>query len=380
MKLKGNLVTSERTGYGEIEWRGDRIVGVSPSAEIRPGEPWILPGFIDLHLHGLGPFSTEDGSAGLCGMASYAAEKGTTRLAPTWASAPHAETVEWLRCVRSLMNDPPEGARIAGAHLEGPWLSLRFGGGMNASMLRNPDPDEAKEYLDAAGGALRLVTLAPELPGALETVALLKKNGVAVSLGHSDCPPGLYDAAVGAGISEVCHLFDAYDGPQIVHGVRQPALTDLALIDDRVMKEVIMDGLHVPPELVKLTLRAAGAGHIIAITDAMQGAGLPEGRFLDSGRPYVIREGELARLESDGSIVGSSLTMNRAFYNMTVRFGFTPSEAAACLSGNPARQLGLGEVTGALRPGMAADLAVLAPDRLTVLATWLEGRRIYFRG
>ena len=231
MKLKGNLVTPERTGYGEIEWCGARITGVSPAAEIRPGEPWVLPGFIDLHLHGLGPFSTEDGGDGLCGMAAFAAETGVSRLAPAWASAPHGETVEWLRCVRSLTDDPPEGARIAGAHLEGPWLSLRFGGGMNASMLRNPDPDEAKAFLDAAGGTLRLVTLAPELPGALETVALLRENGVAVSLGHSDCPPELYDAAVDAGITEVCHLFDAYDGPRILNGVRQPAVTDLALID-----------------------------------------------------------------------------------------------------------------------------------------------------
>ena len=203
MKLKGNLVTPERTGYGEIEWQDARIVAVSPSAEIRPGEPWILPGFIDLHLHGLGPFTTEDGSAGLCGMASFAAEKGTTRLAPAWASAPRAETVDWIRCVRDLTEDPPEGARIAGSHLEGPWLSHRFGGGMNASMLRDPDLDEAREYLDAAGGSLRLVTLAPELPRALEAAALLKANGVTVSLGHSDCPPDFFGTAVENGISQL---------------------------------------------------------------------------------------------------------------------------------------------------------------------------------
>ncbi|MBQ9336364.1 MAG: amidohydrolase family protein [Lentisphaeria bacterium] len=377
MKLIGNIVAPAAARHGFVEWENDRIVRVELEGEIRPDGPWILPGFIDLHLHGTGEWMVEGGRRHLAGMAAYAAEKGMTRFTPAYASGPRDETVEWLRTVRSLVNDPPPGALIAGAHLEGPWLSRRFGGGMNAVMLRPPDTAEAQEYLDAAGGTLRLVTLAPELPGAPEVIRLLKANGVTVSIGHSACPPERFAEAVDEGISQACHLFDAWEPPVNEHGVRQPAVTDLVLIEDRVMKEIIMDGLHVPPPLVKLALRAAGADHILAITDSLQGAGLPEGRFMDSGRPYVIRDGELARLEATGTIVGSSLTMNRAFFNMTTRFGFTETEAVKCLSTNPAKQIGLAGVTGELRPGLAADLAVLEPDRLTVRSTWLAGRQIY---
>ena len=377
MRLQGNIVAGDRAGYGVIEWRGDRISRLEHGEELRPDEPWILPGFIELHLHGIGEYNVEDGECGVRGMAAFAASKGTVRMVPAYACAPHEEILDWLRMIRKLVQEPPEGARITGAHLEGPWLSARFGGGMKADQIRTPDPVQAQEYLDAAQGTLKLMTIAPELPGALEVIRLMRASGVVMSMGHSDCPPGFFGTAVECGISQICHLFDAWDVPESLRGIRQPAVTDLALIDDRVMKEIIMDGLHVPPELVILSRRAAGADHIIAITDSLQGAGLPEGRFLDAGRPYIIREGELARLESDGQIVGSSLTMNRAFFNMTTRFGFTPAEAVKCLAANPAKQLGLADRTGELREGFAADIAVLAPDRLTVLNTYLEGRRIF---
>ena len=377
MKLQGNIVSGGRAGFGVIEWNTDRISRLEFGNETQPDEPWILPGFIELHLHGIGKYNVEEGESGVRGMAAFAASKGTVRMVPAYGCAPHEEILDWLRTVRKLAQDPPEGARITGAHLEGPWLSARFGGGMDPAQIRNPDPVQAQEYLDAAQGTLKLMTIAPELPGALEVIRLMKSHGVVMSLGHSDCPPDFFATAVENGISQVCHLFDAYDVPDAPLGVRHPAVTDLALIDDRVMKEIIMDGLHVPPELVILSRRAAGADHIIAITDSLQGAGLPVGRFFDAGRPYIIREGELARLESNGQIVGSSLTMNRAFFNMTSKFGFTPAEAVKCLSTNPAKQLGLADRTGELREGLSADIAVLAPDRLTVLKTYLEGRQIF---
>ena len=143
-------------------------------------------------------------------------------------------------------------------------------------------------------------------------------------------------------------------------------MTDLALCDDRVMKEVIMDGMHVPPALVALARRAAGASHIVAITDAMQGAGLEYGRFQDVGEWYVVRAGEMARRERDNAIIGSSLTMNRAFHNMVTRFGFTPVEASRAASANPAAVAGLSGRTGMLKPGLLADITVLAPDLISV--------------
>jgi N-acetylglucosamine-6-phosphate deacetylase len=149
----------------------------------------------------------------------------------------------------------------------------------------------------------------------------------------------------------------------------------LAIIDDRVTKELIVDGMHVPPELVQLVRRASGANHIVAITDAMQGAGMKEGHFSDFGVPYTIRDGELARRDSDGAILGSSLSLNLAFRNLTQRFGFTPSEATKLLSANQARILGFAEKTGRLAVGLWADIAVLANDSKTVKACYVKGRR-----
>ncbi len=377
MQLTGNIVSETRFFYGKIEFEHGKIISVSPLEGTKPDAIWILPGLIDVHLHGSGPYSTEGGEADLRGMAQFLPSKGVTRFLPTCSCAPHEETLDFVKLVRRLAENSPEGALVAGSHLEGPWLAPAFCGGMLPEMIRRPDMQQAQEYLDAAGGTLKLMTIAPEEPGALEVIRLLRRNGVTVSSGHSACPPAFLETAVQSGISEICHLFDAYDVPVSREGVRQPALTDMVLICDNLMKEIIMDGLHVPPELVILSRRAAGADHIIAITDAMQGAGMPEGRFLDCGKPYIIREGELARRVEDNVIVGSSLSMNRAYFNMVTRFGFSPAEAAKAASGNPAKQLGLSGVTGALCPGMDADIAVLEPDRLTVRETYLQGKKIF---
>jgi N-acetylglucosamine-6-phosphate deacetylase len=248
---------------------------------------------------------------------------------------------------------------------------------MVEKMLRLPSLEVMQKLLDIAQGTLKLVTVAPELPGAKELIRLLCRNQVTVSAGHTDCPPELFPEAVSWGVSRVCHLFDAWDLPEARGGVRQPAVTDLALIDDRVMKEIIVDGLHVPPELVRLARRAAGAEHIIAISDAMQGAGLKSGRFHDCGEWYIIRDGDVARRERDNAIVGSSLSMNHAFHNMVTRFGFTVPEASLALSGNPARSIGMGGTTGTIAPGFEADLTILAPDMLTVRNCFVGGKELY---
>ncbi len=377
MKLSGNVVTPLGVKYGTLECQSDKISAIALQENVKADADWILPGFIDVHLHGSGKFNVEEGESGLRGMAEFLATKGVTRFLPTYSSAPHEEILEFVKIVQQMAALPPQGALIAGSHVEGPWLALRFCGGMIPEMLRNPDLKQAKAYLEAAQGTLKMMTIAPELPGALDVIHLLHQNGVVVSCGHTACPPDFLQTAVDAGLSEVCHLFDSYDLPEDHGGVRQAALTDMALIHDGLMKEIIMDGLHVVPELVVLARRAAGAGHIIAITDALQGAGLPEGHFLDCGKPYHIKEGEFARRDEDNAIIGSSLSMNRAFFNMTTRFGFSVEEAALASSGNQAKQLNIDAFTGSLQVGKQADVAILAPDKLTVKATILGGKRIF---
>lgn len=380
MKILGNLVTPQRTYYGSLTYDGKNITSLEELGRERLDADFILPGFIDLHLHGLGNYTTEKGEEeSLRGMAAFAPSTGVTRLCPTMASMPVDTTVTYLESINAIISSPePNSAVIAGAHLEGPWLSLEFGGGMNPVYLREPDMEEAQKYIDIGKGNLKLVTLAPELPNGMEMISFLASHGIAVSCGHSACQPEMLQEAVDRGLTEMCHLYDAYDGAYAKEGVRQPSLIDMSLINDSLMKEIIMDGLHVPPALVVMARRAAGADHIIAITDALQGAGLKYGRFLDAGRYYVIREGEMGRLEDEPwSIVGSSLTMNRAFFNMTTRFGFTPSEASLALATNASRTLKLEGITGRLEKGLLADITIIGNDHITVKQCILAGKTIY---
>ena len=376
-ELIGNIVTLESHFHGRLTWNQEGIISsIERLGDYQPGMDWILAGFIDIHLHGLGPYNTES-QEGILGMAAFAPTVGTTMLCPTLSCAPEEIMLEQLRIIAHLSkHSVTPGARIAGCHSEGPWLNPIYKGGMVHEHIRTASIREAQAFLDAAQGTLKLLTMAPEMPGALEVVRFLCAHGVQVSCGHSGLPTWLYEDAIQAGITQFCHLFDAYPCPVSHEGVRQPALTDLAIIDDRVFKELIVDGMHVPPELLALVHKAAGADHIIAITDAMQGAGLKEGHFQDLGVAYTIREGELARRDSDGAILGSSLSMNLAFANLTKRFGFTPSEASKMLSANQAKILGMDNCTGRLEAGLWADVTVLADDRKTVKACYLKGKAL----
>ena len=374
--LEGNIVTENDVFHGRLYFQNSVITAIEKTGEMQNGTDWILAGFIDVHLHGLGIYDAWS-RENIIGMAEFAPSKGTTRFCPAFSCAEKERLLDILTTVRDLVRNPPPGAKIIGSHLEGPWLNPANKGGMIEKMLRQPSIAEANDYLKASDGTLRLVTIAPELPGALDVIRLLNAADVRVSAGHTGCPPEKLTAAVDAGISQMCHLFDAYDLPADPGGVRHPALTDMALIDDRVMIEIIMDGLHVPPELIRLALRAAGPDRVIAITDALQGAGLPECRFCALGRWYRMKEGELGRLEDDNTIVGSSLTPNRAFFNMTKRFGFSPVEASKALSANPARAMGIASITGKLEPGLGVDITVMKPDSLSVKACYLEGKQIF---
>lgn len=378
MFLEGNIITEEKSFYGTLFCEAGKISKITPLGKYEEGKDLILAGFIDTHFHGMGNFDAQEPDS-LDGIRKYAVEKGITTIAPAYSSLPCEDTLVWLRKIHEIIQGGQNdgGAILAGAHLEGPWLSYKFRGGMREDMLRLPTMEEAENMIKAAPGNIRIVTIAPELPGSREVVRFLKEQGITVSLGHSECPPEKFPEMVDMGISQVCHLFDAYDSPGKGGGVRQVALTDMILIDDRVMIELILDGLHVPPALIQLVRKAAGAKRIIGITDSLQGAGLSHGRFLCDGRWYVIKEGEVGRLEEDGGIVGSSLTMNRAFYNLTEKFSFSCEDATVILSANPAKILKLQDKTGKLQEGLDADIAVLAPDKLTVKRTVLKGREVF---
>jgi N-acetylglucosamine-6-phosphate deacetylase len=379
-KLTGKIVLPDKIiNYGTVIIENGIITDIheeaSPNSETCSSN-WILPGFIDIHLHGLGEGdpATYDG---LIKMATFAPSTGVTRLCPTLGTAKFPVTIQYLKNIHSLVSDPPDGALIAGAHLEGPYINPERPGGMDINLLRNPDIKEIEDLLEVSAGTLKLITLSPEIPDIDKTFEMFKAAGCVISAGHTICPPKDFSQKVQSGVSHVCHLFDTFEGREVNDGVSHACLADMVLIEDRVTCEVIMDGMHVPAPLVKLARRAAGADRIIAITDAMQGAGLPDGEYsMSDGRIYTLTNGGLCRMKSNGVIVGSCLTMNQAFINMTEKFGFAASEASKALATNPARLLGLEKETGKIAKGLSADIAVLSPEG-NVKECYLKGKIVY---
>lgn len=367
MLLTGNLVLPHEVCFGELAIADGLIGKITPLSTPQPDAPLVLPGFIDLHFHGLGPYSADDPQS-LPGMAAFAPQTGMTGFCPALAPTPWPDQLAFVRHGKTAAHDKNAGARCLGTHLEGPFIAPAAKGGMNEEFLRPASLDDLRELLREADGTLRLLTLSPELPGALDVIAEAVKHGVRVAIGHTRCTLDDFRQAVEAGARQVCHLFDTFEGRPVQGGVSQTCLADAILIEDRVDVEIIPDGHHVPPGLIELTRRAAGPGRIIAITDAMMGAGLPDGVYAESdGRAYRLTNGDVCRL-TDGTetIVGSCLTTHTAFRNLTGRFGFSVQEASRMLSANPARALNLQDQTGALREGLWADLTVLSPDHAVV--------------
>lgn len=376
--LQGNIVTETDFFYGEIEF-AEKIIGIRRlDSSPRKDAAWIVPGFIDIHFHGQGPYNTEIPDE-LAPMSQYTALCGTTAICPTLSSSSLNETREFLEETARLTEKTVGNAsKILGSHLEGPYLDVAHKGGMVEEHLRAISIDEIKDMLKWSRGTLRLMTLAPELPGAIEAIRFLSKNGITVSMGHTGCSIEQMEPAVNAGCSQVCHLFDTFDGRNVENGVSKPCLADAVLIEDRLQKELICDGVHIPERLIRLAHRASGAEHLISITDAMPGAGLPEGHVMYSqGKAYFMAD--VARLkESPELILGSALTMNKAFENLVRRFGFTPVEASWMTARNPARAIGIQD-RGMLAESAFADIAVLDGNTLQNQKTILEGRTIFER-
>ncbi|HID10300.1 MAG TPA: N-acetylglucosamine-6-phosphate deacetylase [Candidatus Latescibacteria bacterium] len=383
--LRGTVVAPDGVHPGwEVRIEGERISEVGPpsgqtSEEVLDfGEAWVMPGFIDLHTHGLGPHDPKS-REGIVGMAEWKVRFGTTGFLPSLASATEEEYLRFLDDVRSVQDDPPEkGARVLGGHMEGPFVNPKTKGGMDERFLRLPDPEEYRKYLVPQ---LKLMTLAPELPGALELIRALRDNGTVASAGHSDAGLEDMERAVEAGLSHVCHLFNAFpERPEREKGVKQPSLLEICLATEGLTAEVNGDGIHVHPLMIRLAVRAMGVENVVLITDSMEGTGLPEGVYrMTDGRRYRTRKGDVARLvDSPDIIVGSVLTMERGVKNLAELCGFSLHVASRMASLNPARVLGMEKEIGSIEPGKLADIAVLDHEYRVVMT--LVGGEIACRG
>ncbi|MFP5346320.1 MAG: N-acetylglucosamine-6-phosphate deacetylase [Actinomycetes bacterium] len=306
----------------------------------------VVPGFVDVHVHGGGGGSFQGGDHEQVARAvAFHRAHGTTTTLASLVTAPPADLLRSVRALADLVDD----GLLAGIHLEGPWLSEKRAGAHERAQLRDPDPAEVDAFLEAGRGAVRMVTLAPERAGGLEAVRRLAGAGVVVAVGHTEATYDRTRAAVEAGARMATHLFNAM-GP--LHH-RTPGPT-LALIEDaRVTLELIADGTHVHPALVRHVVASAGPDRVAFVTDAMSAAGMPDGDYTLGSLAVTVAEA-VARLTEGGAIAGSTSTMDSLFRS-ALPFGL--AAAVRLTSTTPARALALD--AGDLRPGGPADLVVL---------------------
>lgn len=358
---------------GKIRW-----VGPHSAAEPEEGSTlldatgmFVAPGFIDTHVHGShGCDIMTHGVDGIRRMAGHLLSFGVTAFCPTTISARHDElrrAVEWCREAAQ-----PKGpaARIVGIHVEGPYINLRKKGAQPAEGIREPDLDECREYLALADGLLRVMTLAPEAPGAPALIRLLTEHGVIPSLGHSEADYETAMAAIEAGACRATHLFNAM--PPLLH--RDPGLAAAALNHMEVQVELITDGIHVAPEMVRLAVRAKGTEGVVLITDAMSAVGMPDGEYHLGSHRVTVR-GDHCTL-ADGTIASSMLTMNRAVRNTLDYTGCSLADVVRMATWVPAQSADCADRKGTLKPGKDADIVLLNRD-FSVAATILEGEVVY---
>ncbi|MBF4584554.1 N-acetylglucosamine-6-phosphate deacetylase [Curtobacterium sp. VKM Ac-2887] len=359
------------TADGWVLLAGDVVhaVGSGPEAPaadqvVDLGDAVLTPGFTDLHGHGGATESYEDDSFAES-LAVHRAH-GTTRSVLSLVANPVPALADSLARIRAVMATDP---LVLGVHLEGPFLSPHNKGAHNESFLIDPSPAAVDALLEAGEGVIRQVTIAPELPGALDAVRRFVAAGVTVAVGHT---VGTYDqarAAFDAGATLLTHAFNAMPG---LHH-RAPGPIGAAVADDRVTLELILDAVHVHP-VVSDTLFRAAPGRVALITDAMGAAGAADGSYRLGSLDVTVTDG-VAHVAGTDTIAGSTLTQDVALRNAVSLAGRTLPEAVAALTSVPAAALGLGDRLGRLAPGYAADLVALSPA-LEVQRVWGGGREL----
>ena len=335
----------------------------------------VLPGFIDLHIHGSAGHDTMDATPeSLPAISRFLARHGVTGFTPTTMTAPHPPTLAAVQNVTAALaaarTAPMPGAAILGVHLEGPYISPRFPGAQAKENIRPANLAEFGELL--AAGPVKLITLAPEEPGADALIDAALAAGVRVIIGHSAASYEEAIASFDRGISQATHTFNAMTG---LHH-RQPGVVGAVLNDDRIFAQLIADTVHVHPAAMDVLARCKGPDRLLLITDAIRATGLPDGESELGGQPVFVRDGQ-CRL-ADGTLAGSILTMDSALRHFLAATGWPLEKAWPVTSRTPAVALGIDSEYGIIASGYRADLVVL-DDGLEVVATIVGGRIVYLR-
>ncbi|MGO9244530.1 MAG: N-acetylglucosamine-6-phosphate deacetylase [Verrucomicrobiia bacterium] len=364
---------------------GGKIKQVAPTAQVLWPEDahvidaqnnFVAPGFVDMHVHGALGRDAMDGTVeALAQIAKFHAAGGTTAMTPTTTTHSTEKISGALQAIDDAMGHDFGGAQIVGAHIEGPYISRERNGAQPAQYIRDAIPAEYVPWLDR-DGLVTQMTLAPEATGALELIDALLEREILPSGGHTAASYEQARAAVDRGLCHATHLFNCMSSATKSGAFRLPGALETFLADERVMVEVIADGKHVHPELMRLAVRAKGVDKVCLITDATAGAGLAEGaKFMVGETGAVVRDG--VGMTADGlSLAGSVSTMIQMVRKMVELAGASLPDAVRMASLNPARALGMGGRKGSIEVRKDADMVIFT-DKFDVLKTVIGGRVEY---
>jgi N-acetylglucosamine-6-phosphate deacetylase len=375
LTAKRHVTPSETIHHPIVLIEDGAIVSIAAqsAAELPPGrhvefpDCTLIPALFDVHIHGSGGHDAmEATNSALDHIGVFLARRGVGAYLATTVTAPLDSLLRSLTGLAALFRTSIAGARPLGVHLEGPFLSPHKRGAHAQNQLLTPSPALFDRLWQAAEGHIRLMTIAPELPGAEETIAHATKLGVRISLGHSDADTAAAKRGVHAGAVTATHTYNAMR--RFDH--REPGLLGEVLTNDKLFAEIICDGLHVDPAAVRLYWKAKGPERALLVTDAMSAAGMPDGKYWLGELEVRVKNGRC--IIGDDTLAGSTLTLDQGMRNFMEFTGASLAEASALATRNPARMTGFDNEVGTLAPGRSADIAVLS-EKNEVVDTILRG-------
>ncbi|WP_028594142.1 N-acetylglucosamine-6-phosphate deacetylase [Paenibacillus assamensis] len=329
---------------------------------------YLLPGFIDVHVHGgFGADFMDATAEAYDTITKFHMEHGTTAMLATSMTQSREALSSVVAAVESYIHNGSSYAQLAGLHLEGPFVNPKYKGAQNDAYMMDPQLEWLQEWHEKHPGIMKQLTLAPERNESLEAIRWCRTHGINVAAGHTGATYDEMTVAANAGLNQAVHTFNAMTG---VHH-RDPGVAGAVLTDDRITAEIIADGIHVHPACIKLLARAKAPGKLVLITDAMAAAGMPDGQYELGGLAVTMKDGE-CRLTEGGALAGSTLTMIEAVRFVINQVGLSLEEASRLASINPAQLIGIDEVTGSIEVGKQADL-VLTDRDLNVKDVWVKG-------
>ncbi len=375
MQVKNGQVFDLRAGFiaRDLNTDGALIARSSgDSAVLDAAGCYVIPGLVDVHFHGCAGADLSDADPeGLQTICDYQLSVGVPYLCPAGMTLPEAQLMDICRTAKQHKERASSGAELVGLHLEGPFLSYEKRGAQNAEYLHDPDGDLLLCLQEAAGGLVKLVTVAPEQPEALQFIEQARAAGIAVSVGHTACDYDIAREAFDAGARQVTHL---YNGMEPLHH-RKPGIIGAAFDRPEVQVELICDGVHIHESVVRLTFGLYGAERVILVSDSLRACGMPDGRYLLGGQDILVAGSRAVLAELPDTLAGSCANLMDCL-RTAVRFGIPVADAVRAAGYNPARAIGLDDRLGTLDPGKDATFALLDMETLELKALVFKGERV----